>query len=47
VFFLICRILGRKHEIKMRSIRDVEGVKEWEIIKCNRQKYDQNTLFAV
>jgi hypothetical protein len=37
VFFLICGILGRKHEIKMRSIRDVEGVKEWEIMKCNRE----------
>jgi hypothetical protein len=37
VFFLICGILGRKHKIKMGTIRDGEGVKEWEIMKCNRE----------
>jgi hypothetical protein len=31
MFFLICGILGRKHEIKMGTISNVEGVKEWEI----------------
>jgi hypothetical protein len=37
MFSLICRILGRTHEIKMGTISDLEGIKGWAIMKYNRE----------